>query len=387
MRRIPPIAVPFGPTPVVRALAGSGASGEPAFAAELVRRSGARRVHLFGSGRAALAAALGPLRSDDRDEVLVPAYTCWTVAASVVRARMRVRLADVDPLTLDYDPSSLEAGRTGRLAAALAAHLFARTSDVAALVRFFADREPGVRVIEDAAQAWPDREPRGAVAAILSFGRGKPLPLGGGGALLRFEDDPEPDRATRTGGLGRALSLMATATLGRPSLFGLLEPLPFLGIGTTVYDPGFGIDVPFHAWQERLGVRLLVEHEAFRASRERHALALAERVEATRGWSLPAGPRLLGPLRLPALAPSRMARDGTIERLREMGVVASPMYPGTLADIPALRAHLANADEPLPGARALADRLLTLPCYPGLAPRDLARLLESFQRAAATFRA
>lgn len=381
-RLIPPIAVPFGALRIVGALLGRGAAGEAEFAAALARRAGARGAALFGSGRAALASALASAKSPGRDEALIPAYTCWTVPAAAVRSGLRVRLVDVDPTTLDYDRSDLEAAPTSRVAAVLAAHLFARTSDVAGIVGFFREADAGVRVIEDAAQAWPDRTPESLHAVVLSFGRGKPLPLGGGGALLTFAGDPAPAPDVRRGGWSKALQFLATAALGRPSFFGLMAPLPFLGIGATVYDPDFPAEDPFRAWQDRLGVRVLEDGDELRAARTRNAAALARRVEATPGWRLTGAARASGPLRLAILAPSRSARETVIERLRRLGVAASRMYPGSLADIQALRPHLANPDHPLPGARTLADRLLTLPCHPGLASRDLARIIEAFDRAA-----
>jgi dTDP-4-amino-4,6-dideoxygalactose transaminase len=381
MSLVPPVAVPFGVTRILHAALRRGAAGEAGLAVRLASRMGACRATLFGSGRAALAAALRSLASEGRDEVVVPAYTCWSVPAAIVRCGLRVRLADVDPMTLDYERSSLQVQATGRVAAAIGTHLFARTSDVAGLVDFFRSRDPGVRVIEDAAQAWPDRSSPEVSSVVLSFGRGKPLPLGGGGALVRYDGDEAPHPAVRGGGWGGALSLAATSVLQTPALFGLLEPLPFLEIGSTVYDPLFPADAPFRAWQDRLGRRVVAELEALTEARTRNASALAEAVESSGRWRLPAAARMPGPLRLPVLAPSRPARDEVIARLRRLGVGASAMYPGTLADIPALREHLTNPDEPIPGARELADTLLTLPCHPGLGPRGLIRVRESFERA------
>jgi perosamine synthetase len=382
MRLVPPVAVPFGVTRIIPAVLRRSVAGEAGFAEMLASRMGARSATLFGSGQAALVAALKSLGSEGRDEVVVPAYTCWTVPAAVVHCGLRVRLADVDPVTLDYEPSSLHAQPIDRVAAAIGAHLFARTIDLTKLVDFFRTRGPRVRVIEDAAQAWPDRKPAGSPMVVLSFGRGKPLPLGGGGALLRFDGDPTAGPAERAGGWNGVLALLATSVCQGPALFGLLEPLPFLGIGSTVYDPSFPADAPFRGWQDRLGVRVLGEFENLSATRTRNASSLAERVDARPGWRLTAAARMSGPLRIPILAPSRSVRDAVIAGLRRLGVAPSAMYPGTLADIPALREHLANPDEPIPGAKALADTLLTLPCYPGLGARGLIRVRESFERAA-----
>jgi dTDP-4-amino-4,6-dideoxygalactose transaminase len=57
------------------------------------------------------------------------------------------------------------------------------------------------------------------------------------------------------------------------------------------------------------------------------------------------------------------------------------MYPGSLADIPALRAHLANPGADFPGARAIASRLLTLPVYPTLTEPEVRRIAAAFRGA------
>src|SRR5262249_30572436 len=149
--------------------------------------------------------------SPGRDEVLVPAYTCWTVPASVVRAGLRVRLVDVDPVSLDLDPAALAAAPTGRLASVIATHLFARTSDVAAVAMALAARDPGVRIVEDAAQAWPASGGHSAWPVVLSFGRGKALPLGGGGALLASIGEGGSMQVTdpEAGGWSEAIAFLA----------------------------------------------------------------------------------------------------------------------------------------------------------------------------------
>ncbi len=382
---IPPVAVPFGFLRLAAGMLGfpRGAGGRD-FAADLAAATAARAATLHPSGRAALSALLRDAAAPGRDEVLLPAYTCWTVPASAVRAGLRVRVADVDPVTLDFDRAGLEAAPTGRLAAVVAAHLFARTCDVAGVAASFEARDRSVRVVEDAAQAWPSGNPAPSWPVVLSFGRGKPLPLGGGGAVLHHDScAPRSHGAPPHGGGWRgALALLAASLIGRPVFFGTLERIPRLGIGATVYDPGFDAASPPRAWRDRLGARLIASLPELAAERTRNAVRLLERAPILgKGWRWTSAARAEGPLRLPVLAPSRSARDAAIRELRASGVAASPMYPGTIAEIAELRPHLVNPEEPLPGARFLADRLLTLPTYPGLDPGDLARIGDSLERA------
>src|ERR1700754_4408975 len=66
----------------------------------LAQHGGHRHCRLMSTGRAAMVLALQSMRdavSDTRlTEVIVPAYTCYSVPASVIRAGLQPRLCDID---------------------------------------------------------------------------------------------------------------------------------------------------------------------------------------------------------------------------------------------------------------------------------------------------
>ena len=67
-----------------------------------------RHVFLVSSGSAALTLALMALKSLARErEVVIPAYTCFSVPAAVLQAGLRPVLCDIDPSTFDFDHSHL----------------------------------------------------------------------------------------------------------------------------------------------------------------------------------------------------------------------------------------------------------------------------------------
>jgi dTDP-4-amino-4,6-dideoxygalactose transaminase len=348
-------------------------SGGDSFARELGAALDRSHVSLFSSGRAALAALLQSARAAARDEVALPAYTCWSVAAAAVRAGLRVRLFDVDPLTGCADPDSLTSANLGKSAAVVIAHLLSGATGIDGIVRELRARYPELLVVEDAAQSWR-LELESAQAAILSFGRGKPLALGSGGAILSHEPIP----AGRTGDAevtaqGR-LSLALSIALSSPRVFRVPAALPWLRLGETIYEPAFRIGVGMKAWKLALGRRALARMESVEKLRGENAARLAAELGGIPGWRIPRFASARGPLRFALLAPDRARRDRFVDSLRRGGVIASAMYPGTLEDIPGLRAHITNAGVPTPGARELADRLVTLPCYPSLGESDLLRI-------------
>lgn len=382
MRLIPPVAVPLKVHEIASALIHREESASEDFAGLLRQTTGAGRALLYGSGRAALAEYLRHMAQPAGGEVIVPAYTCWSVPAAVVRAGLKLRLVDVDPLSFDMSPQSLRAAVSRETVAVLAAHLLAPSSDVDAVAAIVKSVRPSAKVIEDAAQAWPRRIIPATDAVVLSFGRGKPLPLGAGGALLCHAGYGNGQPLVASGGWPAALSLALTSVLASPRWYRLPEGIPFLGIGATEFDPQFNMEAAFRRWQSRLATKLLPRLPQLIEERSLHASRLAARLDGTPGWTIPRAARSSGPLRFPLLARARELRDKMLAALRRRGVAASRMYPGSLVDIPELRPHLVNGDERFSGARRLADCLLTLPAYPGLTAGDVETICVAFASAA-----
>ncbi len=379
----PPIAMPISLAEVADSLRGERASGASSFPQALCEATGYSRVDCFGSGRAGLTSLLGSWSTPARDEVVVAGYTCWSVPASVVRAGLKVRLVDVDPHTFDIPEAALRNIPWSRVCAVVAPHLLDRTCDVEKLCRLIRDVDPAVRIVEDSAQTWPAGGAQAADAMLLSFDRGKPLPLGGGGAILHREGKPLAARSARSGGAVALARLVAAMALSRPSLFRLAESVPFLGVGGTVYDAQFTVREGLYTWQQRLGLRLLRRIEALTASRCANAARLAGRVRRAPGWIVPGPARPQAPIRLAALAPDGATRSRVVAGLRSRGVGASTMYPGPIADIPELQAGLAGPSPDLTGAREIASRLVTLPIFPALSLADIDRIGDAFADAAA----
>jgi dTDP-4-amino-4,6-dideoxygalactose transaminase len=339
----------------------------------LRQRFAAASVSFFNSGRSALCTQLERWKGAGRDEVVVPAYTCWSVAASIARAGLKLSVVDIDPDSLDYDGQALDKALGPRTLAVMGTHLFARTADIGRLVAVA--RPLGIKIVDDAAQALP-LQPEGADVTLLSFGRGKPIALGGGGALLVHRGHQSDSSPSSSGWLG-AGKLAATTLLAHPNLYRLPRSLPFLGIGQTEYEPQFKRLGSLYGWQRRLGILELERYTEMAARRTTHANELIAALEPFPGWRVPALEKVRNaPLRLPLLAPDRSSRDRFCERIHEHGVSAVPMYPTALPRIAALRQHLVSQVD-CPGGDELAARLVTLPTYPTLSSVDRRRLVQA----------
>jgi perosamine synthetase len=134
------------------------------------------------SGTAALHLAVLALDLQPGDEVLVPAYTFPATANVVELSGFKARLVDVDPETMNLDPSKLDVGDAKLL---LGVHLFGRPLRMHEL--------PDVTFLEDAAGALGARY-RGracgslGIAGCLSFHPRKIVTTGEGGAVTTSDD-------------------------------------------------------------------------------------------------------------------------------------------------------------------------------------------------------
>lgn len=341
--------------------------------------------HFYGSGTAALAAAVGAARSGvEEAEVLVPAYGCPDLVSAVVYAGARPVLIDLAPGRPWLDLDALQARLGPRTAAVVGVDLLGIPERGGLLRERLAGS--GVVLIQDSAQAFPGpgEAPWWGDLVVLSFGRGKPVSVLGGGAVL--SRDPRlaarlPGARGGQAGGRRARALHAARVLAynrllSPWVYWLPQAMPFLHLGETRYevleaitamDPG------------RLAL-LAANVEAYwaRPRRVQEAIAgmLAEgrsdgRVDLAAQACGASPPRLL---RYPLLVPP--ARRGPLlDRLTRAGLGASRMYPAPLPEIPGLE-RLLSGQGPFPEAAAFSAGLITLPTHEGVSGAALARMAE-----------
>lgn len=382
-RTLPPTASPLGARDLLRGAGGvfGGDGAARARATELGAYLGVPHVFPTVSGTAALTLILRALASlAPRRAVVVPAYTCFTVPAAVRRAGLDVVPCDVAPETLDFDPDGLKRAVTDATLCVVPSNLLGRPSALGAIGRIA--RERGAFVVDDAAQAL-GTEAEGGMAGtrgdvgFLSFGRGKHVTGGSGGAVVTASDAV----AEAVAALYRTLSAPSRAASLRtiadaafttafidPERYWFPSALPFLKLGRTVYRPDFpeARMGPVQAallrgWRERLG--------AHNAARTRRAGALIDRL----GGLVHAVPGLPY-LRLPLLAPDRAARDRLVAESRRRGLGLARLYPCAIDAIPEL-AHTLPPGPPCAGAREAAERLVTVPTHPLLTEADVDRIV------------
>jgi hypothetical protein len=322
------------------------------------------RVHLTDSGTSALVLAMrAAMERAGCGLIALPAYGCYDLVTAANGAGAGVVLYDVDLETLGPSWPSFDDALSARPAAVVVAHLYGLPVDMTrALERA---GQHGVPVIEDSAQgigATLHGRPLGTFGhlRVLSFGRGKGVTGGKGGALLLSHDwrGPEPKvGAGRSAAMRELAMLAAQATLARPSLYRIPASLPWLDLGATQYRaPWPPADIsPTSAAVAEVAWRV---HGPELAARRRHASGLAELVARLPGIRVPRPVSGAEPgwLRFPVVGAPHDGEAVPLGELRSAGVM--PGYPLPLSRLPSL--PVGSPTGSLTGATLLAARLWTL---------------------------
>lgn len=356
-------------------------------------------VRFYASGTEALGAALVAARraTDGRRRVIVPAYTCPAVVAAA-------KWAGCVPVPVDLEPDSprLDAWQVARelsagdVAAVIAVHFLGLPERTGVLAGPCA--RYGAKLIEDSAQAVPmGGTDTPADATIYSFGRGKPVSVMGGGAVVirhgnLFCSLPAADES----GIGRlarwrqGLRVLAYNFAIRPVPFRLLEQLPGLDIGATRYRPLTRLEPVDRARLELLDANFA----RYRGDGRTERRAAADRLGAAlhdlqRAPLVDLPSRTAGRqgdvrlLRYPLLLSDRHARDVALTAMRRAGIGASSMYGTPLPEVENMPEPVRSAG-PFPRARDFAERLLTLPSHDAVTDEHVRRMAHILERLTGT---
>lgn len=355
------------------------------------QRFGVRHCFLTSTGRGGLTLLLRALRRlapTDRDEVVLPAYTCFSVAASVVKAGLKPRIVDVSSLSLDYDDEGLGAAAFGRALAIVATNLYGLPNDMVRLKALASGH--GIFLIDDAAQAMGasvDGRPSGTWgdAGLFSLDKGKNVTAIDGGVLVTSSDAiaeavshemasiAAASREESVAGVGKALGYWLML---RPQLYWIPNGIPALGLGRTAFTTEFPVA---HASRPLVALAISTIRRLDELTRGRVETA-AKLLEGLRSISgiRPVMPRENSRpvyLRLPVLFDDAGARQQAWQALNQAGIGASGSYPAALADVPELRPFLADGDSPSGGGRWIAQRILTLPTHAFVRDADVRRII------------
>lgn len=343
-----------GPDRVLNALASRQIAGPGHFsrACETLIKAqvGVPNAFLVPSCTAALEMCALLLGVGPGDEVIMPSFTFVSNANAAVLRRATPVFVDVDPVTFNIDPQSVEDAITERTRAIFVTHYASVPADMEAILRIASKHD--IAVVEDAAQAYGSRRNGKAAGtfaplACFSFDGQKNISAGEAGALVVND-----------------AKLVAAAAIAREK-----------GTDRSRFLAG---KVDFYTWQDVGSAQVVNEMTAallqaqLEAAETFNATRLAQWVRyrdgladlATDGiFDLPSPPEDVehnGHIFFVVL-PDRTRRDSLATYLAEAGITALSHYI-PLHSSPAGE-RFGRVPGPLPGTFRATECLLRLPLY------------------------
>jgi perosamine synthetase len=392
-RTLPPAAAPLRCRDLCHGVLGMLSPEESIRALENSIRDyfGARHVFLVSSGKAALTMTLTGLKAaSPRTDVIIPAYTCYSMPAAVISAGLNPILCDINPSTFDFDHDQLAATLSDNTLCVVAHHLFGIPSDIERVRELCHAR--GIVVIEDAAQAM-GVESRGRKlgtlgdVGVFSLGRGKNITCGSGGIVITDSDViggalrikcPPLELPMRAQSLLDLAKLAFMAIFIRPQLYWIPNAMPFLRLGQTIFPKTVAVKRLsgmqaglLHDWR----------HQLNQSNQRRSEIAAS--VSRCMSLRLPEGPSHPY-LRVPIMAATPQGRDRIHSFAQRRGLGVSRAYPTPINEIPEIK-HLFGGRR-FPTARLVSDHIFTVPTHQWLSEKDQRAIAECVDPSAAVVR-
>ncbi|MBU1193721.1 MAG: DegT/DnrJ/EryC1/StrS family aminotransferase [Proteobacteria bacterium] len=390
-RTLPPAAAPITFKDIFSGLKGicNGQTEIKRFESELTRHFKVSHSFLVSSGKAALTIILKSLHEQhpERNEVIIPAFTCYSVPSAILKAGLEIRLCDINPDTLDFDFDQLE-NEISRpcVLAVIPTHLFGMPADIGRIRNITTAKK--VWIVEDAAQAMggeSNHQKLGTLGDVgfFSLGRGKALSTVEGGIILtnnpgladriarQMADLPEYSRL-------ETLKLLIYAVIlnifMRPAWFWFPKALPFLKLGETLFEPDFSIQklCAFQAglsrgWEKRLKQITLDRQKAVRNWADLMSRCPSEKMQ---NIHLACQAKLRFPLKVTDAA----ALAGILAVSEQNGLGLMRAYPDSVNHIPQIRDRFRNMT--FPKASAIAGQVLTLPVHHFMKAADIRKIKQ-----------
>lgn len=358
------------------------------------RYLGAEYILFLNSGRSSLWLLLKALKEikPEKEEVIIPAYTCPAVISALLKAGLIPILCDNKLEDFGLDISDLKKRISHKTLAVIVVHLFAYPANIKE-VKETCDKF-NIYVIEDAAQAFGNttfdslKEKLGMIgdAGFFSFGRGKPISILHGGLLVTESKEiflkaqeiyQFLNGSERFATLKYGLSLSSYKLFSNPYLYWIPQHIPSLHLGETIFEPDFRTSRGL-ASTALLLKEMIASIEEEKQIRREHSNWYFSNLKTIVDVQHPINPDFPF-LRYPILIKNRLLRDKLLKKLTLQGTGAAQFYPCPLNEIPVLNDILKDS-QTYPKAKEIADRLITLPVHSGVSTSKLQKITQIIKR-------
>ncbi len=340
------------------------------------------KSQLYQSGTAALAAAVlvaKKRKNCKKPEVIIPAYACPDLVSAVTYAQCKPVLVDIEGKTPYLNLDELKNKLSEQTVAVIAPWFLGipeRFTKIRELIK-----HNDILLIEDSAQWFPEAPPENAFSGdlvILSFGKGKPISLLGGGLLYTTQHElyslfPEPKPVKETSHWMLLFKYLAFNAVIHPWFYWLLELLP-VSMGKTVFKPLTQLQSLPDSHQQYLQTNISAYLN--RSSKTQQQLSdslkdisLLSQCETYQQQRL---------LRFPILINDPAQHDRILQKMQQPGLGASQFYPASLPNIEGIPDSVKQQGN-FPGAEQFAQRLITLPTHQHTGDRQIEAMINALR--------
>lgn len=324
--------------------------------AALCDHLGVEHIALFNNGTIALLTALQALRVTG--EVITTPYSFVATAHSLLWNGIKPVFVDIDPQTLNLDPSKIEAAITPQTTAIMPVHCYGTPCDVEAIQKI-ADNY-NLRVIYDAAHAFGVEDTGGSILrhgdlSALSFHATKVFNTFEGGAIVC------PDAKTKQ-------------RINNLKNFGIVDEV-------TVVAPG--INGKMSEINAALGLLQLKHIDNVMSRRREIDRTYREQLKDIKGIRLidEAGQKVANHSYFPILVETDypLSRDELYYKLKDSNIFARRYFYPLISEFPMYRGMPSAQRNNLPVANGISEKVLCLPIYPALNDDDLSRIIDALK--------
>jgi dTDP-4-amino-4,6-dideoxygalactose transaminase len=325
---------------------------------KLAEYLGVEHLALFNNGTIALITALQALRL--RGEVITTPFSFVATSNALIWNNNTPVFVDIDPETLNMDPTKIEAAITDKTCAIMPVHCYGNPCAMDAIDEIAARHS--LRVVYDAAHAFGVTDEKGSILArgdlsVLSFHATKVFNTFEGGAIIcktaEMKDRIDclknfgiEDEVTVSVAGGNGKMSEVCAAMGLVQLNHIDELIAQRGRVDAAYRAALA-DIP--------GLTPLAKLDQIRANYSYFPITVD-----------PDYP---------------LSRDGIYNLLREHNILTRRYFYPLITQFPMYRSLPSSNAANLPVAVEMAQRILCLPIYPGLADADIARIVDILARA------
>jgi perosamine synthetase len=336
----------------------------PRFEDALGARLGVDHVSAVSSGTAALHLAIRAAGVEEGDEVVTTPFSFAASANCMLFERARPVFCDIDPLTLNIDPTAAAAAVGERTTGLLPVHVFGYPADMEALEALAAER--GLWLVEDACEA---------LAAVCPDGR----MVGARGNLATLGFYPNKQMTTAEGGVVLCPSAELKERVDSERNQGRTPDMGWLD------HDRLGFNYRLDDLSCALGVAQLERLDSLMAARSRVADLYGSAFKEIEGLEVPCedadGARRSWFVYVVQL-PRGVDRDAAMAALRERGVDSKPYFPA-IHLLSFYRERFGHHEGEFPICEDVAARSLALPFHPQLTDSEVERVTAALREVVA----